>query len=65
MLIRKAQIPKVSKMKVEIIQTEDIAELDGLINTCIQDRMVSDIKLASNVLPNGNIRYTALIMIGK
>lgn len=52
-------------MKVEIIQTEDIAELDGLINTCIQDRMVSDIKLTSVVLPNGSVKYTALIMIGK
>ncbi len=52
-------------MKVEIIQTEDIAELDRLINTCIQDRAVSDIKLISDVLTNGKVKYTALIMLGK
>jgi hypothetical protein len=52
-------------MKVEIVETESIAELDRLINSCIQDRKIFDIKLATTVLSNERIRYTALIMLGE
>ena len=50
-------------MKVEIIQSSDKSELDNLINTCIQDRDVHDIKLTSLILSNGQVEYTALIMM--
>jgi hypothetical protein len=51
-------------MKVEIVQSENISELDKLINACIQDRKIEDIKLSSTILDSGKIQYTALIMIG-
>ncbi|MHA7734759.1 hypothetical protein [Nitrosopumilus sp. S6] len=50
------------KMKVEIIQSNDKSELDDLINTCIQDRSVSDIKLTTTALQDNTIQYTAMIM---
>ena len=50
-------------MKVEIIQSEDRSEFDNLINACVQDRKVRDIKLATVVLSNNTIQYTALIML--
>ena len=50
-------------MKVEIIQSEDKSELDNLINACIQDRNVKDIKLVTAVLSNNVVEYTALIML--
>ena len=49
-------------MKVEIVQTENIGELDNLINACIQDRRVHDIKL-NTILSENNIKYTALIIL--
>ena len=50
-------------MKVEIVQSENISELDKLINACIQDRKVVDIKPSSILLDNGKIQYMAMIML--
>ncbi len=50
-------------MKVEVIQSESVSELDSLINTCIQKRKVHDIKLTTAVLPDGKIIYTSVIML--
>ena len=51
-------------MKVEIVEAETISELDRLINSVIQDRQVSDIKLTTTLLDQDKIKYTALIMLG-
>ena len=51
-------------MKVEIVQAESISELDGLINNCIEERIVFDIKIISHVLQNNSICYTAMMMLG-
>ncbi|MHA7647775.1 hypothetical protein [Nitrosopumilus sp. S4] len=50
-------------MKVEVVQSESVSELDSLINNCIQKRKVHDIKLSSVVLPDGKIIYTSVIML--
>ena len=50
-------------MKVEIVESDSKPELDDLINACIQDRDVFDIKLSTSVLHGGKIQYTALIML--
>ena len=50
-------------MKVEIVESENKSELDNLINACIQDRDVSDIKLTTTALNEVKIRYTALILL--
>ncbi|MDH3278354.1 MAG: hypothetical protein OEM21_09690 [Nitrosopumilus sp.] len=50
-------------MKVEIVQSESKSELDNLINSCIQDRDVEDIKLSATLLADNKIQYTALIML--
>lgn len=50
-------------MKVEIIQSQDKSELDNLINACVQDRDVRDIKLTTAVLSNNVVQHTALIML--
>ena len=50
-------------MKVEIVESESKSELDDLINACIQDRYVFDIKLTTSVLHEGKIQHTALIML--
>ncbi len=57
------QIPYKLFMKVEIVQSENISELDELINACITDRNVVDIKLSTISLHNGKIQYLALIML--
>ena len=49
-------------IKVEIVESDNKSELDRLINACIQDRDVFDIKLAT-VLHQGKIQYTALIIL--
>ena len=51
-------------MKVEIVEAETISELDRLVNSVIQDRKISDIKLATTLLADSKIKYTALIMLG-
>ena len=50
------------KLKVEIVQSNSIAELDKLINACIQNRRVKDIKL-STMTKDDEILYTSLIML--
>ena len=50
-------------MKVEIVESNSKTELDILINACIQDRDVFDIKLNTTVLQQGTIQYTALIIL--
>ena len=50
-------------MKVEIVESDNKSELDDLINACIQDRDVFDIKLAITPLHEEKIQYTALIML--
>ena len=52
-------------MKVEIVQADNIGELDRLINSCIQDRKIHDIKLTTTALSENKIQYTALIMLGE
>ncbi|BDQ30520.1 hypothetical protein NZNM25_08370 [Nitrosopumilus zosterae] len=49
-------------MLVETIQTEDLSQLDKLINEIIEQRTVMDIKLS--VTPfREKLVYTALIML--
>lgn len=50
-------------MKVEIVQSDNIAELDKLINACIQNRKVEDIKISTSVIDEQKVLYTALIML--
>ena len=50
-------------MKVEIVESDNKSELDSLINACIQDRDVYDIKLTTTAMHEGNIQYTALILL--
>ena len=50
-------------VKVEIVESDNKSELDSLINACIQDRDVHDIKLATTVMPEGKVRYTAVILL--
>ncbi|AJM92888.1 MULTISPECIES: hypothetical protein [Nitrosopumilus] len=50
-------------MKVEIVQSESVSELDEMINECIQSRKVEDIKLSTTMLDNGKVQYVALIML--
>ena len=52
-------------MKVELVHSDNISELDSLINSCIQNRKVHDIKITSEIFPNGKIQYVALIMLLK
>ena len=51
-------------MKVEIVQSESINELDQFVNSVIQDRRIVDMKLTTTVLPESRILYTVLIMLG-
>jgi len=51
-------------MRVEIVQSENVSELDKLINACIQDRKVDDIKFSTIKLEDEKIQYIALIMLG-
>lgn len=50
-------------MKVEIIQSESVSDIDKLTNACIQNRLVHDIKFSSTTQNNGKILFTALIML--
>jgi len=51
-------------MNIEIVQSSSIGELDGLINSCIEKRIVFDVKIISHVLHDDSVLYTALIMLG-
>lgn len=50
-------------MKVEIVQSDSISELDKLINACIQDRKVEDIKILSTVINEDKVLYTGLVLM--
>ena len=50
-------------MKAEIVESENKSELDNLINACIQDRNVFDIKLTTTALNEGKMLYTALVLL--
>lgn len=50
-------------MKVEIVQADNIAELDKLINACIQNRKVNDIKIISTAISEDKVLYTGLVML--
>ena len=49
-------------MKVETVQTEELSQLDKLVNEIIEQRKIVDIKL-NTVVFQEKILYTALIMI--
>lgn len=50
-------------MKVEIVQSDNVAELDRMINACIHNRKVNDIKIISTVISGDKVLYTGLIML--
>ncbi|MDH3191649.1 MAG: hypothetical protein OEM18_03040 [Nitrosopumilus sp.] len=49
-------------MQVETVQTEELSQLDKLINEVIEQRKVVDIKLSITVFQE-KILYTALIIL--
>lgn len=49
-------------MKIETVQTEELSQLDKLINEVIEQRKVIDIKLSTTVFQE-KIFYTALVML--
>jgi len=49
-------------MKIETIQTEEISQLDKLINEVVEQRRIIDIKLTTTVFQE-KILYTALVML--
>ena len=51
-------------MQVETIQTEELPQLDRLINEIIEQRNVIDIKLTTTVHQE-KILYTALVMFNE
>lgn len=48
-------------MRVETIQTEDLSQLDKLVNEMIEQRKAIDIKLTTTVFQD-RILYTALVL---
>ena len=51
-------------MQVETIQTEELPQLDRLINEIIEQRNVIDIKLTT-IVHHEKILYTALVMFNE
>lgn len=49
-------------MKIETVQTEEVSQLDKLINEVIEQRKVIDIKLTTTVFQE-KILYTALVIL--
>jgi len=49
-------------MKIETIQTEELSQLDKLVNEVVEQRKIIDIKLTTTVFQE-KILYTALVMI--
>lgn len=49
-------------MHIETIQTEELSELDKLVNEVIEQRKIFDIKLTTTVFQE-KILYTSLIII--
>lgn len=49
-------------MHVETVQTEELSQLDKLVNEIIEQRKVVDIKLTTTVFQE-KIQYTALVIL--
>jgi hypothetical protein len=49
-------------MQVETVQTEELSQLDKLINEVIEQRKVVDIKLTTSIFQE-KILYTALVIL--
>jgi len=49
-------------MQTEVVQTEELAQLDKLVNEIIAQRNVIDIKLTTTVFQE-KIVYTALVIL--
>lgn len=49
-------------MQIETVQTEELAQLDKLVNEIIEQRNVVDIKLTTTVFQE-KILYTALVLL--
>ncbi|WP_179371225.1 hypothetical protein [Nitrosopumilus ureiphilus] len=49
-------------MQIETVQTEELAQLDKLVNEIIERRNVVDIKLTTTVFQE-KILYTALVLL--
>ena len=49
-------------MQVETVQTDELSQIDKLINEIIEQRKVIDIKLTTTVFQE-KILYTALVML--
>ena len=49
-------------MQVETVQTEELSQLDKLVNEIIEQRKVIDIRLTTVVFQE-KIRYTALVLL--
>ena len=49
-------------MQVETVQTEELSQLDKLINEVIEQRKVVDIKLSTIVFQE-KVLYTALVIL--
>ena len=55
-------IKKVCAMRVETIQTEEVSQLDKLVNEVIEQRKIVDIKLTTTVFQD-RLLYTALVLL--
>lgn len=49
-------------MHIETIQTEELSELDKLVNEVIEQRKIVDIKLTTTVFQE-KLLYTALVIL--
>ncbi|MDH3312822.1 MAG: hypothetical protein OEM28_06705 [Nitrosopumilus sp.] len=49
-------------MQIETVQTEELAQLDKIVNEIIEQRNVIDIKLTTTVFQE-KILYTALVIL--
>ena len=49
-------------MRAEVVQTDDVSQLDKLVNEVIEQRKVVDLKLTTNVFQE-KFLYTALILM--
>ncbi|WP_179360447.1 hypothetical protein [Nitrosopumilus cobalaminigenes] len=49
-------------MQVETIQTEELSELDSLVNEIVKQRRIIDVKLTTTVVQE-RIIYTALVIL--
>ena len=49
-------------MKVEVVQTEELSQLDKLVNEVIEQRKIVDVKLTTTVFQE-KILYTVLVLL--